>query len=132
VTASTSSSMNSEVRTSRRSAGVVIVGGGECGAKAAMSLRKYGWSGAVTVFGAEPIPAYERPPPRSSDAAGHRSTRSMTNSCSASGISSGAGACFGFNSLALQSSRHSLTAGCPGASDKGTEILTGVLEASSA
>jgi len=27
-----------------------------------MSLRKYGWSGAVTVFGAEPIPAYERPP----------------------------------------------------------------------
>ena len=61
--------------------------------------------------------------------AGHRSTRSMTNSCSASGISSGAGACFGFNSLALQSSRHSLTAGCPGASDKGTEILTGVLEA---
>ena len=66
--------------------------------------------------------------------AGHRSTRSMTNSCSASGISSGAGAgaCFGFNSLALQSSRHSLTAGCPGASDKGTEILTGVLEAASA
>jgi len=55
--------MNSEVRTSRRSAGVVIVGGGECGAKAAMSLRKYGWSGAVTVFGANPIPAYERPPP---------------------------------------------------------------------
>ena len=55
----------------------------------------------------------------------------MTNSCSASGISSGAGAgaCFGFNSLALQSSRHTLTAGCPGASDKGTEILTGVLEA---
>ncbi len=27
-----------------------------------MSLRTYGWSGAVTVFGAEPIPAYERPP----------------------------------------------------------------------
>jgi glycine/D-amino acid oxidase-like deaminating enzyme len=62
VTASTSSSMNSEVRTSRRPAGVVIVGGGECGAKAAMSLRKYGWPGAVTVFGAESIPD-ERPPP---------------------------------------------------------------------
>jgi hypothetical protein len=27
-----------------------------------MSLRKYGWPGAVTVFGAESIPD-ERPPP---------------------------------------------------------------------
>jgi hypothetical protein len=57
-------------------------------------------------------------------------TRSITNSCSASGISSGVnGSCFRFNPLAFQSSRHALAAGCPGASVKGTEILTGVLEA---
>src|SRR6202171_4439898 len=56
-------------------------------------------------------------------------TRSMTNSYSASGISCGLGICLRFNSVALQSSRHTLAAGCPGASVKGTEILTGVLEA---
>ena len=58
-------------------------------------------------------------------------TRSITSSCSASGISSGTGLCFGFdlNSLVLQSRPHIHRAGCPGASVKGTEILTGVLEA---
>jgi len=56
-------------------------------------------------------------------------TRSITNSCSASGISSGSGICLRFNLFALQSSRRTLAASHLGASVKGTEILTGVLEA---
>lgn len=42
--------------------GMVIVGGGECGARAAFALRDKGWSGDVTVIGAEDLHAYERPP----------------------------------------------------------------------
>jgi len=51
-------------------------------------------------------------------------TRSITSSCSASGISSGTAPCFGFNlnSLVLQS-RSDIRAGRLGASVKGTEIL---------
>ena len=42
--------------------GMVIVGAGECGARAALSLREAGYSGAVTMVGAERHLAYERPP----------------------------------------------------------------------
>jgi len=42
--------------------GMVIVGAGECGARAAQALREAGWSGAVTLIGEESLPPYERPP----------------------------------------------------------------------
>jgi 3-phenylpropionate/trans-cinnamate dioxygenase ferredoxin reductase component len=41
---------------------VVIVGGGLAGAKTAEALREQGYSGPVTLLGAEALPPYERPP----------------------------------------------------------------------
>jgi 3-phenylpropionate/trans-cinnamate dioxygenase ferredoxin reductase subunit len=41
---------------------MVIIGGGECGARAALALREAGHGGPVTVIGAEPYLPYERPP----------------------------------------------------------------------
>lgn len=43
-------------------AGMVIVGAGEAGARAASALREAGWGGAVTLIGDEPHVPYERPP----------------------------------------------------------------------
>jgi 3-phenylpropionate/trans-cinnamate dioxygenase ferredoxin reductase subunit len=43
-------------------AGMVIVGAGEAGARAAAALREEGWDGSVTLVGAEFHPPYERPP----------------------------------------------------------------------
>ncbi|PZM10631.1 NAD(P)/FAD-dependent oxidoreductase [Rhizobium tubonense] len=40
----------------------VIVGAGECGARAAFSLREKGFEGAITLIGTETIAPYERPP----------------------------------------------------------------------
>lgn len=42
--------------------GMVIVGAGECGARAAMALREGGYAGAITLIGDEPHLPYERPP----------------------------------------------------------------------
>lgn len=42
--------------------GMVVVGGGECGARAALTLRKAGWSGPIALVGAEDRVPYERPP----------------------------------------------------------------------
>jgi 3-phenylpropionate/trans-cinnamate dioxygenase ferredoxin reductase subunit len=42
--------------------GIVIVGAGEAGARAAVALREEGFAGAVTMIGAEALPPYERPP----------------------------------------------------------------------
>jgi len=42
--------------------GIVIVGTGEAGTTAALTLRELGWSGPVTLLGAEPHAPYERPP----------------------------------------------------------------------
>jgi 3-phenylpropionate/trans-cinnamate dioxygenase ferredoxin reductase subunit len=42
--------------------GAVIVGAGECGARAAFALREEGYSGSVTLIGAERHLPYERPP----------------------------------------------------------------------
>lgn len=42
--------------------GVVIVGAGECGVRAAFALRQAGFEGAVTLLGEEPHLPYERPP----------------------------------------------------------------------
>lgn len=43
-------------------AGMVIVGAGECGGRAALSLRENGYDGPITLIGEEPYPPYERPP----------------------------------------------------------------------
>lgn len=40
----------------------VIIGAGECGARAAFALREKGFDGDVTLIGAEPVAPYERPP----------------------------------------------------------------------
>jgi 3-phenylpropionate/trans-cinnamate dioxygenase ferredoxin reductase subunit len=42
--------------------GMVIVGAGECGARAALTLRERGYAGPVTLVGAERHHPYERPP----------------------------------------------------------------------
>ena len=42
--------------------GIVIVGAGECGARAAMALRENGYQHPVTLIGAEHLLPYERPP----------------------------------------------------------------------
>ncbi len=42
--------------------GMVIVGAGECGTRAALALREHGWDGAITLLGAETHAPYERPP----------------------------------------------------------------------
>ncbi|BCH29949.1 ferredoxin reductase [Mesorhizobium sp. L-8-10] len=42
--------------------GMVIIGGGECGGRAALALREAGYEGSVTLVGAEPHLPYERPP----------------------------------------------------------------------
>jgi 3-phenylpropionate/trans-cinnamate dioxygenase ferredoxin reductase subunit len=41
---------------------MVIVGAGECGARAASALREAGWSGPIELLGAERHLPYERPP----------------------------------------------------------------------
>jgi 3-phenylpropionate/trans-cinnamate dioxygenase ferredoxin reductase subunit len=42
--------------------GVVIIGAGECGVRAAFALRENGYFGEVTLIGAEVALPYERPP----------------------------------------------------------------------
>ena len=41
---------------------IVVVGGGHAGGSVVAFLRQYGWSGAITLVGAEPIAPYHRPP----------------------------------------------------------------------
>ncbi|HAR65750.1 MAG TPA: ferredoxin reductase, partial [Lentisphaeria bacterium] len=43
-------------------AGMVIIGAGECGVRAAFALREQGFEGGVTLIGAEAVLPYERPP----------------------------------------------------------------------
>jgi 3-phenylpropionate/trans-cinnamate dioxygenase ferredoxin reductase subunit len=47
---------------SENAPGMVIVGAGECGARAALALREEGFAGPVMLIGAEPHLPYERPP----------------------------------------------------------------------
>jgi 3-phenylpropionate/trans-cinnamate dioxygenase ferredoxin reductase subunit len=42
--------------------GIVIIGAGECGGRAALTLRDLGYDGPVTLVGDEPHLPYERPP----------------------------------------------------------------------
>jgi 3-phenylpropionate/trans-cinnamate dioxygenase ferredoxin reductase component len=54
---------------------IVIVGAGECGARAAFTLRQHGFAGSIDLIGSEPHAPYERPPLSKSsllDDAGHR------------------------------------------------------------
>lgn len=48
------------VETSDRS--IIIVGAGQAGGEAAMSLRRDGFTGKICLVGKEPYPPYERPP----------------------------------------------------------------------
>jgi 3-phenylpropionate/trans-cinnamate dioxygenase ferredoxin reductase subunit len=41
---------------------IVIVGAGQAGAQAAISLRQWGFAGSIVLVGDEPVPPYERPP----------------------------------------------------------------------
>ncbi|MPY81101.1 MAG: ferredoxin reductase [Actinophytocola sp.] len=41
---------------------MVVVGAGECGARAVFELRDAGWTGPITLVGAEDVHPYERPP----------------------------------------------------------------------
>ncbi|MFI6000182.1 NAD(P)/FAD-dependent oxidoreductase [Streptomyces sp. NPDC051366] len=52
----------SEQTEQTQSAGVVIVGAGMAGVQTAVALRDQGWSGPVTLLGAEPHQPYDRPP----------------------------------------------------------------------
>jgi 3-phenylpropionate/trans-cinnamate dioxygenase ferredoxin reductase subunit len=42
--------------------GMVIVGAGQAGGRAALTLREEGYDGRIVLLGAEPSPPYERPP----------------------------------------------------------------------
>ena len=41
---------------------IVIIGAGECGARAAFALRENGHTGPVVLIGSETLHPYERPP----------------------------------------------------------------------
>ena len=50
--------------------GIVIIGAGECGIRAAFTARDAGYEGAITVVGDEQTLPYERPPLSKPDASG--------------------------------------------------------------
>ena len=41
---------------------IVIIGAGECGGRAALSMRERGFTGSITLIGSETLAPYERPP----------------------------------------------------------------------
>ncbi|MFD6181173.1 NAD(P)/FAD-dependent oxidoreductase [Streptomyces goshikiensis] len=49
-------------QTEQTQGGVVIVGAGMAGVQTAVALREQGWTGRVTLLGAEPHQPYDRPP----------------------------------------------------------------------
>jgi 3-phenylpropionate/trans-cinnamate dioxygenase ferredoxin reductase component len=46
----------------QKSRHIVIAGAGHAGGSAAAMLRQFGWTGAITLIGEEPLPPYQRPP----------------------------------------------------------------------
>ena len=56
---------------------VLIVGGGQAGAQAAISLRQGGFAGSVTIVGEEVDPPYERPPLSKDYLAGEKSAERL-------------------------------------------------------
>ncbi|MBO0664267.1 FAD-dependent oxidoreductase [Jiella sp. MQZ9-1] len=51
---------------------IVIIGAGECGVRAAFTLRKLGFEGRIVLFGAETMVPYERPPLSKAKAPEHK------------------------------------------------------------
>jgi len=60
------------VVTAAHHADVLIVGGGQAGAQAAISLRQGGYAGSIAIIGEEPDAPYERPPLSKDYLAGER------------------------------------------------------------
>ena len=58
--------------------GMVIVGAGQAGGRAALTLREQGHDGRIVLLGAEPSPPYERPPLSKAYLTGERSTDDFT------------------------------------------------------
>jgi 3-phenylpropionate/trans-cinnamate dioxygenase ferredoxin reductase subunit len=58
--------------------GMVIIGAGEAGARAAVELRSEGWSGPITLIGKEKLAPYERPPLSKSSLIGEDEPSPMT------------------------------------------------------
>lgn len=54
---------------------IAIIGAGECGARAALTLRSRGFEGGITLIGTEPIAPYERPPLSKPDPVSRREPR---------------------------------------------------------
>ncbi|QCP49349.1 pyridine nucleotide-disulfide oxidoreductase [Trinickia violacea] len=57
---------------------MLIVGAGQCGARAAHALREHGWDGAITLLGDEGLAPYERPPLSKSVLLGQKTTAQCT------------------------------------------------------
>jgi 3-phenylpropionate/trans-cinnamate dioxygenase ferredoxin reductase component len=57
---------------------IVIVGAGHGGGSVAAFLRQYGWKGAITLIGDEPIPPYHRPPLSKAWLTGNADAASLT------------------------------------------------------
>ncbi len=54
---------------------MVIVGAGQCGARAAQALRRHGWGGSIVLLGEEQEAPYERPPLSKQVLMGHKTTQ---------------------------------------------------------
>ncbi|MEU7042390.1 FAD-dependent oxidoreductase [Streptomyces varsoviensis] len=54
--------MSDQTNTTSDQRRVVIVGAGVAGVQTAVALREQGWTGAITLLGAEPHQPYDRPP----------------------------------------------------------------------
>jgi 3-phenylpropionate/trans-cinnamate dioxygenase ferredoxin reductase subunit len=125
--------------------GMVIVGAGECGARAALALREQGYAGPVTLIGDEPHLPYERPPlskqlmlaeaeplPKTiADAAGllargiHCRTRSAATSIDpgAKTVALADGTAIGYEKLLLATGASARRINLPGASGARTAAL---------
>jgi 3-phenylpropionate/trans-cinnamate dioxygenase ferredoxin reductase subunit len=57
---------------------MVIVGAGQAGGRAALTLRDQGYDGRIVLLGAEPSPPYERPPLSKAYLTGERAAEDFT------------------------------------------------------
>jgi 3-phenylpropionate/trans-cinnamate dioxygenase ferredoxin reductase subunit len=58
--------------------GMVIVGAGQAGGRAALTLRELGYDGRIVLLGAEASPPYERPPLSKAYLTGERAAEDFT------------------------------------------------------
>lgn len=63
-------------------AGMTIIGAGEAGVRAAITLRDKGWSGPITLLGSEPHAPYERPPLSKDYLTGAQNSTTEISGCS--------------------------------------------------